>query len=743
MGAFSALNPMLLWGGLAVASPIIIHLLNRRRFRIIRWAAMDFLLQADRQNRRRVRLEDLLLLLLRCLIMLLIALLVARLLFDPTGLGALGRALGRTEHIVVLDDSPSMTARAGGQAVFESATEEIARFLRTVAETRPQDTCTLVLTSDPERPLEQSVPLGGGNLEGLLQRVEGLDPSDVAAQVDASILAVQEHLREHKEGSASVLIVTDLGLVDWRGKAEDEAEDSASEGPAKLLRRLSEDHPGVGVQIIGMVAESRENLGVVDIRPPRGAVAAGVAVPFEVFVRNFGQNDADDVELSFSVGEGVPVRRSIPTVPYGESAVATIPYVFRETGPAAVRVEIESDALPADNQRHFAADVTVGTQVLLVNGEPDGGSVDAETFFLESAFDPPGEVASGFRCTVLSDSQFEGAELSEYHLAVLANVYRMSPEREQSLAEWVESGGGVAFFLGDQVDPVYYGEFRERFPELFPVSLDEIEGDVREQEWATLLPERPNHPMLNVFADEAALLLRRMKFYRYWGAAASTGADRSEGISVLARFSNLDNSPALVESVVGEGRALVCMTAADDEWANWVSNPGYVVAMQEMGRHLAQTTSERRQLIAGTPLREPVDPATYALEATLRTPTSEAPVPIAALSAEGEEALRFQFDDTRRAGIYRLRLSRRDETSEDRSFSVNIDPDEGDLTPLDKKTLASLRDIPTVRVSIGSAGNRRTAGLQRMELWRSILIALIATLCIEQAFAWFLGRKRA
>jgi hypothetical protein len=165
--------------------------------------------------------------------------------------------------------------------------------------------------------------------------------------------------------------------------------------------------------------------------------------------------------------------------------------------------------------------------------------------------------------------------------------------------------------------------------------------------------------------------------------------------------------------------------------------------MQEMGRHLAQTASERRQLIAGTPLREPVDPAAYALEATLQTPTSEAPVPIAALSAEGEEALRFQFDETHRAGIYRLRLSRRDETSDDRSFSVNIDPDEGDLTPLDKKTLASLRDIPNVRVSIGSAGNRRTAGLQRMELWRSILIALIATLCIEQAFAWFLGRKRA
>ena len=60
------LNPaLMLLGVAAIASPILIHLLNKRKFRKVEWAAMDFLLEADKKNRRRVRLENLLLLCLR------------------------------------------------------------------------------------------------------------------------------------------------------------------------------------------------------------------------------------------------------------------------------------------------------------------------------------------------------------------------------------------------------------------------------------------------------------------------------------------------------------------------------------------------------------------------------------------------------------------------------------------------------------------------------------------------------
>src|SRR5262249_54266266 len=76
---FAFLN---LWGTILVGVgpvpvPISILLLNRRRFRVVVWAAMRFLLNAEKQNTRRMRLEQLLLLLTRCAIVLLVVLAMA------------------------------------------------------------------------------------------------------------------------------------------------------------------------------------------------------------------------------------------------------------------------------------------------------------------------------------------------------------------------------------------------------------------------------------------------------------------------------------------------------------------------------------------------------------------------------------------------------------------------------------------------------------------------------------------
>ena len=99
-------NPWMLLGGLAVASPILIHLLNKRRFKIVEWAAMDFLFEAEKKNKRRVQIENMILLLLRCLAMLLIALMLARP-FLPSGVIGSFAQTRQLERIIVIDDSLS------------------------------------------------------------------------------------------------------------------------------------------------------------------------------------------------------------------------------------------------------------------------------------------------------------------------------------------------------------------------------------------------------------------------------------------------------------------------------------------------------------------------------------------------------------------------------------------------------------------------------------------------------------
>src|SRR5687767_6426136 len=95
-------------GALLVGIPILIHILNRRRYKLVNWAAMDFLLKAMRKNRRRLRFEQFLLLATRCLVLLLLGLALAR----PTGCAEQSIAGMSGErnslHVLVIDNSYSM-----------------------------------------------------------------------------------------------------------------------------------------------------------------------------------------------------------------------------------------------------------------------------------------------------------------------------------------------------------------------------------------------------------------------------------------------------------------------------------------------------------------------------------------------------------------------------------------------------------------------------------------------------------
>ena len=123
-------NPALFAAGAgAVAIPIIIHLLARRRFKRIRWAAMDFLVDAERRNRRRINMEDWILLALRCLAVFLIGLLMARPFLPPSGLPAGWRGSEQTERIFVLDDSFSMGYESANGTSFSKAKQAIRRLL--------------------------------------------------------------------------------------------------------------------------------------------------------------------------------------------------------------------------------------------------------------------------------------------------------------------------------------------------------------------------------------------------------------------------------------------------------------------------------------------------------------------------------------------------------------------------------------------------------------------------------------
>ena len=119
------IHPLIFWGGAgAVSVPVLIHLLNRRRFRVKDWAAMQFLLESVRRNRRRLRIEELILLALRCLILLIAGMALARF-TGCAGMDILPAGEGDRTVVYLLDDSYSMGQKMGSSTVFARATTDL------------------------------------------------------------------------------------------------------------------------------------------------------------------------------------------------------------------------------------------------------------------------------------------------------------------------------------------------------------------------------------------------------------------------------------------------------------------------------------------------------------------------------------------------------------------------------------------------------------------------------------------
>src|SRR5215211_8837686 len=139
------LAPYLL-GGLVLASvPVIIHLLNRRRFRLVDWAPMKYLKLTIKTNRRRMRIEQFLLLAVRTLAVIVLILAVARPVMSATGLGSWLGSRGRAARVIVIDDSLSMGYRADGpKSAFDAAKEAATQLVKYVG---PQDSVTILTTS--------------------------------------------------------------------------------------------------------------------------------------------------------------------------------------------------------------------------------------------------------------------------------------------------------------------------------------------------------------------------------------------------------------------------------------------------------------------------------------------------------------------------------------------------------------------------------------------------------------------
>ena len=757
---FSFANGFLLWGTLLFTVPLIIHLLNRRRYRVIRWAAQAFLLQAYQRSRRRLTLESLLLLLLRCLLIILLALALARP-FVPSSSLLAAFSPSKRHVVLVIDTSYSMgRVLNNGESLLERAKNQATRVLDGLSEERG-DEVTVVALADPPR----SVQAITSSISQARDAISRMAPD----WKGADLVRTLDYLVENSLGAghAEVFVFSDLQRETFnpgeRAPESDGARDPQAT-PASAWRVAAEHDAKFYLVDVG-TQNAVLNLAVEDLSTRPKNVIAGEVVTFSATIRNHTNLDLKGLTGSFVIdGEherGKPVTLDVPA---GGAASVEFSTVFRVNDSNwknhTVQFELTDDELSADNWRYLAFPVYQAVRVLLVDGDYNQPEELRETTVLADMLNPgldPETGGSIYQLQVVDDRRFNlrSENLTDYDLIVLANVARIDPDVARELDDAVRAGRGLMIFLGELVDPRSYNErlYRADGEGLLPARLLDVKGALREDSDLAFHPVVNDffHPMLRLFGDPllqpnlGSIPVRR--FYR----TETSANDRSTTVIMRLDDDPSDPGALILEKPAGRGRTVLITTTADGFWAGFARLDNvisYLPLLQETASYLTLPDLSLFDLKVGEQIRRTTRSIPNEVFIT-RPDNTRDEITDTPREMEYGEFVLPTYGETSEPGLYALELAyplsgagndagRR----EVEHFAVNVDVAESDLTRVERpafRTLypgLALEFLTEIDMAPAQSGVAREG-----ELWRALLIALIGLLAAELLLAYWFGRR--
>lgn len=751
------IHPVIFWVGLGcVSAPILIHLLNRRRFRMRDWAAMQFLLDSLRKNRRRLRIEELILMAIRCLVILLLALAVAR----YTGRGLAGMLSGSdapTTTVFVLDDSYSMGRKVGGSTIFSAAATDLIGQMQELAKTGKTDQIAIVLTSKPEAadPFFKLTRVENAEIDVLAQRLRKTECSDGRARLAEAIEAAERILAD-TTGAKRVFIFSDFCRVDLSA-------DRATEFQTRF-DRLREQQTEVVTLDYGRQARSNLTLEKLELLDKFAIAKHPVRVA--IMVRNNGTVRAENVRVAVSARSRLDdelVETHLPeqivrSIDPGASARIEFRVTLPQVGSAAIKAELPADDLPGDNAAHLALDVRKAARVLIVDGRPEMSDPTAsESFRAALAVDPRRDGTSGNEVTVTTVDALEVQDFSRFDVVMLLSVPQFASSLDSdgkvvypklaALEYYVRAGGGLAIFTGGNLNLTFYnGPMYADGLGLSPLVIRPAKGDPLDREKYFRLDPRSialGTPVLKIFTGEGAALTTLIRFFAFTPADPLTASPPSGDIKpprILARFTDPGGSPAVVARQFGAGAVVMVYTTASTRWNDWgddVPAGLFVTPVQDLIAYLARSQDRGFTATVGQPITRTINEDTRDAEVTLQTPRFPADDLITLAKVAEKDRLVVRSGPTRRAGCYCLRLKMPDGSAEEVFYARNPDPVEGDLAPGGKEEITtafgSAEFQYVSRRRAGSAGSIRSEA--RKEYWIWALAALLAMLAVETYLA--------
>ena len=688
------LSPWMLWGLAAMAVPVAIHLWQRRKVVTLPFGTLKYLRAASASTRRNARLENLLLLLLRCAIIGLLALAMARPAAHRKAFRELGGNVTRTV-IFIVDRSMSMGYRSGERTRLDVAREEALAVLDSL---RSGDEAAAFAVDDHADPL---VALPTQDRAVVRRAIAGLQVGEGGTDLSAALVAARKLLAASGKPEKEVYLFTDNQAAGWQFDPAVVFGEAWTKTGASLFV-VQPDDTAAGNAAVSKVA-------VTTPLATEGGRVTGTAT-----VENHAASALHDV-LTVSFVDGESVNAAVEVPPNAAQEVGfdlQLPaYVGGRAASAVAR--LQGDNLPADDRFFFSVPVHQPPQVMVFEGVSAGPGRVRSGYYLRRALAVGAR--EGTEVPALPAGAIEETNLAAYSAVFLADVPRLSDRAVVKLDAYARGGGTVVDFPGEQTEVESLG--KADFLPATPLRLRDLPGG--------RLSSQITEPANPLFADTwgsdtpfPPLPQHRLIEWRLKpGARALVLAGGSEAF--------------VIEGEVGAGRVYVVNASPDRAWGDFPLSPAFLPLVQQ----IALQSTERGKRPEGYTVGE-------AIPASPLLPRDK---PLAIGLPDGSTLplvlgdRSTVLDHAPRTGHYRVGVAGQPPLL---GFDVNTPGHESALEPITETALARITPHETIP---GPAPLRAWLARSRgmVPLWPVLLLLAALAFAVENVLSNVAARRRA
>lgn len=573
----SFLAPSLLWGLLAATIPVLIHLISNRRTKRMDFSAVRFIKELEHDTIRKLKLRQIILLVLRTLAVIALVLSFAR----PVKIGyfPLVGSIGQSTRIAMLfDNSASMNANVERTSLLDRSKETAMNLLRNLEG-------DVVLDVYQTTPFRRAASESVGAVQRLKDIFETISPSagpdNLWVAVDSAVArSEREEAVSGQSANRGLYVFSDFptgGAAGWQMNPQGEWRTFLFPQP-RVRNNLRIETAGVTSQL-----KMPDHLLTVETR-----------------ISNSGDETRADIPVQLFFGEERTGQVVSDLEPNSEKDFAF--QAFAE-GPGIVHgtVEIPEDDFPIDDRRFFQFRMTDQIRCTILQQNNSDASL------LKLALLALNRETQAVELEQFLFGSVGATLLSGQDVVILVDPGALSPGETESLEAFLSDGGSALIFLGPSSEDEGVGTWMQKLDLGMPTGVNRLSGE----NFLTVESIAHGHPLLAGFP--AASLREEMP-----QIFAHSRLEGYRGEDILLTLSSGD--PFLAEKEIGAGRAILFTSPPDLAWTDLPMRGFFVPLLHRMLIYLTADVSGDLEVTVGDELAIPIPREELSKEVIVTSP---------------------------------------------------------------------------------------------------------------------------